>query len=109
MAKTIEQLCFFGDESIEFEENGYSTNLINGKNVIQLGIYAVPGTKFRINQIDSDNSKDLIINGSGIFSMNIENRPITKLSIFKNSFENIANSQHQIIIDLITEEVLGVE
>ena len=108
MASKIKQIRYPGQE-LEFNE-GWSENIIaNLGSVTQLGIYALPGTRFKINQANSDSVEELIINGSGIFSINLEDRPITSISLAKASFDNIIplGKKHFIIIDLIYEGGLG--
>ena len=106
MASKIKQIRYPGQE-LKFND-GWSDNIIaNLGSVTQLGIYALPGTRFKINQANSGSEEELIINGSGIFSINLEDRPITSISLAKESFDNIQPGQHFIIIDLIYEGGLG--
>ena len=106
MASKIKQICYPGQE-LKFNE-GWSENIItNLGSVTQLGIYALPGTRFKINQANSGSAEELIINGSGIFSINLEDRPITSISLAEESYNNIKSGQHFIIIDLIYEGGLG--
>lgn len=106
MASKIKQIRYPGQE-LKFN-NGWSENIIaNLGSVTQLGIYALPGTRFKINQANSGSAEELIINGSGIFSINLEDRPINSISLAKESFDNIQTSQHFIIIDLIYKGGLG--
>ena len=74
---------------------------------MQLGIYALPGSRFRINQANTNKIEELIINGSGLFSINVQDRPINELSIWHEDYDKIGN--HYIVIDMIYEEVLGNE
>ena len=109
MASKIKQIRY-PDPGQKLKFNGgWSENIIaNLGSVTQLGIYALPGTRFKINQANSDSVEKLIINGSGIFSINLEDRPITSISLAKASFDNINQlGQHFIIIDLIYEGGLG--
>lgn len=108
MASKIKQIRYYPGQKLKFNE-GWSENIIaNLGSVTQLGIYALPGTRFKINQANSGSAEELIINGSGIFSINLEDRPITSISLAKASFDNINQlGQHFIIIDLIYEGGLG--
>ena len=88
------------DELFE-EGKEYSKNLIPEKSsVLNINIYALPGTIFLINQLQTNNNLPLIINNLGVFSMNVEDRPITSLFINKESFDN-AVKHSPIIIDLV--------
>lgn len=104
MAIQFTQLRYPGNNTPTFE-NGWSNNLIMDKNVISLGIYALPGTEFLINQDNKVKGESLKINGTGIFQINLEDRPITSLRIKENSYNNIG--EHFIIIDLTYEGGLG--
>lgn len=112
MASRIKQIRFPGyiindDQWIEDQSAGkfWSPNLLEGLgSVTQLGIYALPGTEFKTNK---NIPQTLIINGSGLFSLNLEETPLNYLSLSKSSYDNIKQSQHFIIIDLIYED-LGV-
>ena len=109
MASKIKQIRYSGQEELKFNEGGWSENIIAKLgSVTQLGIYALPGTRFKINQANSDSVEELIINSSGIFSINLEDRPITSISLAEASFDNIKQlGEHFIIIDLIYEGGLG--
>lgn len=104
MAIQLTQLRYPGSTAPTFEDN-WSNNLIEGKSVISLGIYALPGTQFLINQRNVIRGESLVINGTGIFQINVEDRPITSLRLKKESYENIG--EHFIIIDLVYEGGLG--
>ena len=108
MASKIKQIRYPGQQKLKFNE-GWSENIIaNLGSVTQLGIYALPGTRFKINQANSDSVEELIINGSGIFSINLEDRPITSISLAEASYNNVVQlGKHFIIIDLIYEGGLG--
>ena len=108
MASKIKQIRYhYLGQELKFNE-GWSENIItNLGSVTQLGIYALPGTRFKINQANSGSAEELIINGSGIFSVNLEDRPITSISLAEESYNNIKSGQHFIIIDLIYEGGLG--
>lgn len=104
MAIQFTQLRYPNDDAISFDINNiWSNNLIEGKSVIQLGIYALPGTTFLINQDNKVRGEGLIINGTGIFQINTKEKPITSLRLNKNSYNNATTNNHFIIIDLIYE------
>ena len=42
-----------------------------------------------------------MINGHGVFSIDLEERPITSISLHKESYNNVKNNNHFIIIDLL--------
>lgn len=102
----IAQLSYFTQSSFTPPTftSGWSENLIAGKKVTELGIYALPGTKFAVNQ--KGNDENLIINGSGIFNLTFGDRPITELYLSEDSYNLCKNSSHFIVIDLIYEEVV---
>lgn len=89
MAKQIEQIVIK-------DETKLGKDLIENKIIKQLGIYALPGTQFAVN------NKPMIMNGFGIFELDGNEFPITSLQIL-NTIGNIG--EHFIIIDLIYEEV----
>ena len=111
MARKIKQIRFPGhdiDTWVLDQNTGkeWSSNLFEGLgSVIQLGIYALPGTEFRTNK---NIIQTFIMNGSGLFSLNTEEIPLRYLSLSKNSYDNIENGQNFIIIDLIYDD-LSVE
>jgi hypothetical protein len=95
---------------MSFDENSYSTdgwshNLIaDYGNVVALGIYGLPGTKFKVNQLNANTPETLVLNGSGLFSIDIEHRPITELRVHKDSIDLLnSNGGHYLVLDLIYE------
>ena len=76
------------------EGTEYTDNLVAGESIISLNIYACPGSLFKIN----DNS-DIIMNGTGNFSLNCEEFPITSLKIHKNNLIGTIPT----IIDYVSE------
>ena len=66
--------------------------------IYSLGIHALPGTKFKIN--DSSQST-FIIGPSGNFSMNFENNPISQIEYISSPSTIIS---YPIIIDIVYEE-----
>lgn len=77
--------------------------LISNKLIYSLGIYALPGTQFSINNSDSY----FTIGGSGIFQIECEEHPIQSLGIKRQSLENTKKANHSIIIDYIYQEYEG--
>ena len=103
MTKEFIQLKLSPGSGLNFNNN-YSENLIPDNTLVMgIGIYALPGTVFQINQLNDKVSRPLIINGLGMFQMDVEDRPITKLYISEASFENV-KEYHPIIIDLICQK-----
>lgn len=96
-----ENLTFLGDKN---EQLDWSNNIINEKYVTQLGIYALPGTEFLLNQAKQPHGEQLVINNTGIFQIDVEDRPITSLRIGKDSYEKLQKETgHYIIIDVVYE------
>lgn len=103
MTKEFIQLKLSPGDELGFNNN-YSKNLIPDNTLVMgIGIYALPGTVFQVNQLNDKVSRPLIINGLGMFQMDVEDRPITKLYISESSFNN-AKEHHPIIIDLICQK-----
>ena len=106
MAKQIAQLYYDGNSKPPFENGtqieGWSTNLLQGLgSVTQIGIYALPGTQFKINK---GSEQTFIIGSSGLFSLSINENPIKELYVNYN----LENTGHFIIIDLVYENMGGV-
>ena len=80
----------------EIESNGYTANLIPNQAIVSLNIYACPGSRFQIND-----SGDIIMNGTGNFSINCSNAPITSIRIHENNLIDTIPT----IIDYIGWEV----
>ena len=78
------------------EEQDYSNNIIAGLAITSLNIYACPGSRFKINEIS-----DIIINGTGSFSLNCNDFPITSIKMHKNNLVNNIPT----IIDYVSLEV----
>ena len=104
MTKEFIQVKLSPNDNLEFNETThYSKNLIpDNVLVMGIGIYALPGTNFQINQLNDKVSRPLIINGLGMFQMDVEDRPITSLFVSEESFKN-TKEYHPIIIDLICQ------
>ena len=74
-------------------------NILGDKcQVVSLGIHALPGSKFYINESD----KPIIINSNGNISINCEKFPIISIKIDENN--NIKTTP--IIIDVIYKGVI---
>ena len=99
----IAQIKYPAEKNLPSFTSGWSKNLIAGKKVTELGIYALPGTKFATKLKDEGSVANIIINGSGIFNM--EHLEITELYLSEESYNLCINSSHFIVIDLIYEEV----
>lgn len=106
MAKLIKQIRFPEttlDETNDFT-NGWSKNLIQDLgSVTQLGIYALPGTRFQINQTNINQAEPLIINGTGIFQIDVGDRYIDNLQLAQSSYRLVRNTTNYIVIDIIYE------
>ncbi len=106
MSTTISQIQLYGKESdkIQFAtNNAWSANLINGKKVLQLNIFALPGSVFTVNK---HGGRKITINDSGIFALDCTTQPLEELYLSKYSYNKLqANvASHFIIIDMICVE-----
>jgi hypothetical protein len=96
MAKRIKQFRFFG--TADTTHNTPNTNfqtLVSGNlfadilPILQLGIQALPGTKFYVNSSTSP----VIVGVTGVYEMSLQdNTQITSLSFDGNSLQAISNS-----------------
>lgn len=96
MAKRIKQFRFFS--TTDTTHNTPNTNfqtLVSGNlfsdilPILQLGIQALPGTKFYVNSSTSP----VIVGVTGVYEMNLQdNTQITSLSFDGNSLQAISNS-----------------
>ena len=78
-------------------------NYINGKGIIQLGIQALPGTKFNLNA----NLDPIIIGTSGMYELDLTNSSatITTLTFDKHSLDQInKNPDGYLIVDIVYQE-----
>ena len=102
MNKKIKQLCISQTSDLNSftTSNGedWSDNLIENMAVTQLGISALPGTEFKFYPYSNEK---LIINNSGLFSVDLKDGFIEYLSVSKTSLEKIKEFNYMIIIDLI--------
>lgn len=124
--KKIAQIRFFGDTNAFAFADGsgmiYSNMAVNSPSdlistelwegaafsqympIIQLGIQALPGTRFYLGNT-TDNP--IIIGASGMYELDVTNssQAITKLSIDKNSLDAItANPDGYLIVDIIYDD-----
>ena len=112
MAKRIKQYRYFGEgDTLHNTPDTKKTSLVSGNlfsdvlPILQLGIQALPGTKFYVNSSTSP----VIIGVTGVFEMELQdNTQITSLSFDGNSLDTIANSSTGgLIIDITYEGVYG--
>jgi hypothetical protein len=67
MTKSFVQIKLSPEQDLTFQGE-YSENLIPSDTLVMgIGIYALPGTIFQINQLNDKVSRPLIINGLGMF------------------------------------------
>lgn len=85
------------DPNKTWSNNLFADNIV----VMGIAIYAQPGTRFQINQLNDKVERTLVINTLGVFQMDVEDRPITGLFIK----EEDRDQQHPIIIDYIYQGV----
>lgn len=108
MAKRIKQFRFFGIGDTDHNTAGTTYQTLVSGNVfsdvlpiLQLGIQALPGTKFYVNSSTSP----VVIGVTGFYEMSLQNNTqITSLSFDGNSLTAIANcSTGGLIIDVTYE------
>lgn len=112
MAKNLKQFRWYGDSDNNPRENSpkeyTSIQYANGTAfkdyypISQLGIQALPGTKFYLN----GGVKPLVIGVSGIYDLDIKNGArVTGLSFSKQSLDAIANNPTSyLIVDILYGE-----
>ena len=117
MARKVGQVRFYADPieegpSISLINKNYPpdiniTKLVSGSlftnfNIVQLGVQALPGTKFYLNRYNSP----IIIGSTGIYELNIDGLTYIKdLQFDETSLENISNNTNAVlIVDYIYEE-----
>ena len=122
MAYKVKQFRYYNDKSSEVSEskrnqpttlNGTTTLITSqhyvngdvfGKNfpVTQLGIQALPGTKFYLNEAVDP----VIIGATGIYELDLTNGiQISKISFAHDSMENIKNNDNAfLIVDIIYDD-----
>lgn len=116
MSFAVKQLRYYGKNNTNNEPDDISprgnNNLINGKNVVKLGIQAPPGTHFWVNSDPDYNADTSVIVGlTGIYEIDLTNLSyITSLKFDDNSINLIDNNNSlSLIIDYIYEEIEGVD
>ena len=115
MAKRIKQIRYYNDTAnnnypINAQDGTKPTyrNLISGSvfskyvPIIQLGIQALPGTKFYLN----DSNNPIIIGNTGIYELDLQGlTEINSLQFDANSINLIAtNDNAYLIVDMIYED-----
>ena len=122
MAYKVKQFRYYNDKSSEVSESKRNqpttldgtTTLITSKNyvdgdvfgkhfpVTQLGIQALPGTKFYLNEAVDP----VIIGATGIYELDLTNGiQISKISFAHDSMENIKNNDNAfLIVDIIYDD-----
>ena len=74
-------------------EANANVNIVQGMTVLSLGIHALPGTRFQLNQ------GRIIMNNLGNLTMDCTSFPITDLRVL-----DIVSGQYPIIIDILYME-----
>lgn len=114
MARVVKQYRYYNDNDTTRNQPTAinKQNLIDGQifespscfPILQLGIQALPGTKFYLNS-----SLDPVVVGfTGIYELDLDNKTeIVKLSFNKTSIETIeSNSNGYLIIDVLYDDGL---
>ena len=110
MAKRVKQFRFFSSTDTSHNTSNTTFQSLMSGNVfadvlpiLQLGIQALPGTKFYVNSSTSP----IVIGVTGVYEMSLQdNTQITSLSFDGNSLDTIANSSTGgLIIDITYEGV----
>ena len=108
MASKIGQIRIPGYTSLSFNSEGWSQNLLGSAGPInKLGIYAVPGTVFKIKQEQQnfDEPTLLTIGGTGLFSIDLDKHYISELYLSEASYKMLTEpANHFIVIDYIYVE-----
>lgn len=111
MAKQVRQFRFYSSSNTagkNYPSNISYYNLVSGSifadymPVIQLGVQALPGTKFYLN----NSNNPIIIGHTGIYELDLQGlAEITALSFDSRSVEAIsANNNAYLIVDIIYEK-----
>lgn len=120
MAKAIKQFRYFGDNAVKNQPKGaisndfVSGNIFSGGTsldsksyypIIQLGIQALPGTKFYLN----DSIEPIIIGARGLFELDLDGvAEITQLSFDPSSINLIKTIDNAyVIIDIVYDDGAG--
>ena len=111
MAKKIMQFRYYGDKQPGKNQPSGATlanyvkgSVFNGYTpIVQLGIQALPGTKFYLN----NSLTPIVIGSTGIYELDLDGvSEITDLRFEYNSMNAInLNSNAYLIVDTISEEV----
>lgn len=116
MAKAVTQFRFYGqDNANNYPATGTINDYISGKvftdkncyPILQLGIQALPGFKFYLN----DGVSPIVIGSTGIYELDIDGlAEINKITFDKFSMQNInSSSQFGLIVDIVYEDGTGEE
>lgn len=122
MANTIKQFRYYneaevkkGDKSNNYPQDATMEKFANGDvfkeancfPISQLGIQAIPGTRFYLN--NSDMGDYIIVGQTGIFELDLSNQTeITAIQFEMNSMEAInANPNANLIVDIIYDNGEG--
>lgn len=108
MAKNVKQFRFYENNTNSvhnqptgIEQSAYVSGSVFSEcqNIIQLGIQALPGTKFRINE----GIEPVIIGRTGIYELELDNEVVISTLQFDNdSLTNISNNPNAyLIVDVI--------
>lgn len=105
MAKQFKQLRIDPYTVVDAPDGSvWSNNLLEtDRIVLGIAIYALPGTRFQFNQINTKIPRDFVMNTFGSFQMDTSNWPITGLFINMEDCERV-KTMYPIIIDLIYDE-----
>lgn len=112
MAKYVQQFRYYDEGNIKNSPgSSYRRVFVNGSvfskymPVIQLGIQALPGTKFYLNH----SNKPIIIGYTGIYELNLEGLATIESIEFDNmSLKTIhENKNASLIVDIIYEQSEG--
>lgn len=108
MAKVVKQFRFYSNNNSKNFPTGYTYNdYVSGQvfidaecfPILQLGVQALPGTKFYLN----DGVSPIIIGATGIYELDIDGlAEISKITFDVDSMQIINNStQFGLIVDLV--------
>lgn len=111
MARRVKQFRYYGDSDGNRSKNAPAASLgeyVNGSifasyyPIIQLGIQAMPGTKFALNISDTP----IIIGSTGIYELDLNGQTeITSLSFLEDSMKKIAELNNAIlIVDIVYDD-----
>ena len=105
MAKKFMQINMTGPEEYKTASTDEYVNLLTAQQmssivIYGLGIYALPGTKFKIfQQANTQATNPVIINNLGVFQIDLEENPIFNISVNKRDI-----AEKQILVDIIYQE-----